>query len=428
MNIIERGQAFRQWLQQLAQRTPWDERQCPHCGQHESWKHDRYTRHPWTLDGRQVLTVQRYWCQPCRRTFVPPSPVAAPRRRYGRDVQRLALDHWLHGGSSLRRTAELVRSWLGHQERWCLWRPLAPAPPPAARCRLEASTVQRWLDMAGRQAQASVPEQLAGVPTSGQVGTDGLWARLRGTGRRVVLLLTDSVSGVVWPPVVTADEDPAAWAVLLARAQVAGLDVEHLRGVTSDGAPGLATYLETALTWVHHQRCVFHIWRNLAGKLTAACTMAAAGLRGAAATATRAATRAVLARLVHAVLDAATDPAAVAAVRQLAAHPLGADLARTLRNEVEAVLVYREPFNHGLLRVGPEWKWRDFRLRLSHGRNHQTIIRLERAALVWALYHNFTPAQWRCERKRRYRRPGQSPLAMTGVPLGVVSYLDALLI
>ncbi len=80
----------------------------------------------------------------------------------------------------------------------------------------------------------------------------------------------------------------------------------------------------------------------------------------------------------------------------------------------------------GLGRVGPEWKWRDFRLRLSHGRNHRSLARLERAALRWAIYHNFEPAQRRSERKRTYRRPGQSPLARAGIPPGDVSYLDAL--
>ena len=129
---------------------------------------------------------------------------------YAREVQRSAIDHWQHGGTSLRRTAELLRSWLGRQERWLLWRPLDEAPAAATRCYLSASTVHRWLDRAGRTARAQAVGQLAGVPTSGQLGTDGLWARLRGGAKRVVLLLTDSVSGVVWPPVVVDGEAGAA--------------------------------------------------------------------------------------------------------------------------------------------------------------------------------------------------------------------------
>ena len=38
------------------------------------------------------------------------------------------------------------------------------------------------------------------------------------------------------------------------------------------------------------------------------------------------------------------------------------------------------------------------------------------AALVWAIYHNFEPAQWRSERKRHYRHPGQSALEVAGAP------------
>ena len=428
MHIVERGRRWLQSLRRLAQRTPFDERQCPYCGQHSGWKHDTYQRHPWTLAGRQTLTVQRYWCAPCRRTFVPASAVVAPRRWYGREVQRAAIDHCWYVGSSLRRTATWLRSLLGRQERWHLWRPTAPNPAPAGRrCRLGASTVHRWLDEAGVRVAHTIPDQLAGVPTSGQLGTDGLWARLAGGARRVVLLLTDSVSGVVWPPVVVAGEDdPAAWGEVVARAQVAGLDPETVAGLTSDGSRGLAQYLDQAWWWVNHQRCVWHIWHNLGGKLTVAAATAATGLAGAAATAVRRATRRTLVGLVRAVLDAADDPAAVAALQTLAAHPLGTDLAAALRNDVEAVLTYRGATNQGLGRVAPEWCWRDFRLRLSRGRNHRSERRLERAALVWALYHNFEPAQARCERKRRYRHPGQAPLAVAGVPPGEVSYLDAL--
>ena len=58
-------------------------------------------------------------------------------------------------------------------------------------------------------------------------------------------------------------------------------------------------------------------------------------------------------------------------------------------------------YNRGLLRVSPAGCWRDFRLRLSHSRNHGSDPRLERAALVWAIYHTCTPAQERYERTRQ---------------------------
>ena len=112
---------------------------------------------------------------------------------YAREVHRSAIDHWQHLGTSLRRTAEVLRSWMGQQERWRLWRPLDAES--GERCYLAASTVHRWLDGAGKAAQASVAGQLAGIAHTQAVGTDGLWAKLKGKAQRVVLLVVDSVSG-----------------------------------------------------------------------------------------------------------------------------------------------------------------------------------------------------------------------------------------
>ncbi len=411
MNIIARAQRFVQSLRDLARRSPWDWRRCPHCGDTLTRLHGTYTRHPWFLDGKRPVRVQRHLCRRCRRTYSEGSPLLVAGSWYAREVHRLAIDHWQHAGTSLRRTAELTRSWLGRQERWLLWRPLDTAPPEGERCTLSASTVQRWLDGAGKRMQAGVVGQLAGVPTSGQLGTDGLWARLRAGTKRVVLVLTDSCSGLVWPPVVAKGEESAAdWGPLFARAAQAGLDLDRVVGLTSDGASGLVSYLKRVLFWVNHQRCVWHLWRNLGGALQAVED----GARG------------QLVGLVRAVLDAPGWAQARSALARLTQHQLGAGLGKVLTQHWQAALVWRGAYNRGLVRTAPEWLWRDFRLRLSRGRNHATDERLERAALVWAVYHNFTPAQRRSERKRHYRRPGKSPLEMAGVPPGELSYLDAL--
>ncbi len=427
MTIIERGRAFLDQLRDLAHRTAWDWRRCPHCGETHTHRWGSYPRHPWTLAGRQTVAVQRHWCLVCQRSYAEQSALWVRGSWYARDVQRCALDLHQHGGSSLRRAAEWLRSLVGKQDRWRLWRPLDPTPPDADQCHLSASTVYRWADGAGKRAQASVAGQLAGVPTSGQFGTDGLWAKLKGGATRVVLLLTDSVTGVVFPPVVAASEREAAdWAPLFDRATQAGLDADTVRGITSDGAVGLAAFMEQSWWWVNHARCHFHLWRNLGGAVASAATSAATGLVGAAATAVRRATRRTLVGLVRAVLDARDETAAQAALVVLAMHPLGTALATALGGVLDAALVPTLAYHDGLVRVGPEWCWRDFRLRLSRGRNHRTSDRLARAAVVWAIYRNFEPAQVRSERKRHYRRPGHSPLAMAGVPPGDVSYLDAL--
>lgn len=426
MNIIERGKQFLQSLVQLASRRVWDWRCCPRCGDTLTCKWGSYQRHPWFLGGRERVRVQRHRCHQCQATYSEHSALLIKGSWYGREVHRYAIDQWQHVGSSLRRTAEVARSWLGKQERWQLWRPLDP-PPERERCYLSASTVHRWLDAAGRQAQQGVVGQLAGVPTSGQVGTDGLWARLRGGTKQVVLALVDSVSGLVWPPVVVeGEENSQSWAAVFGRAKEAGLDLDELHGVTSDGAKGLIGYLNQQLGWVNQQRCVFHLWRNLAGELAAVVKLRTQGLVGAVARKVGQQVRQEWVALIRGVWDAPSGAAAQAALVKLAAQAQGQGLVQFIGEHLEAALVYRLGFNQGLGRVSPEWCWRDFRLRLSRGRNHGSSRRLERAALVWAVYRNFTPAQWRCERKRQYRRPGRSPLDMAGVPTQGVSYLDAL--
>ena len=126
------------------------------------------------------------------------------------------------------------------------------------------------------------------------------------------------------------------------------------------------------------------------------------------------------------VIDAVDYAQAEQAVEQLHLHPFGAQIAQTLNLYLDRIMVYSLDYYQGLQRTTPEWCWRDFRLRLSHGRNHGSEQRLERAALLWAVYRNFTPAQQRYEYKRHYRHPGLSPLAVAGFPHQNISYLDAL--
>jgi hypothetical protein len=322
MNIIEHGRAFIQSLQDLASRSALDWRRCPYCGDSLSCKWGSYQRRPWYFTGRQKVRVQRHRCEGCQRTYSEQSALLIRGSWYAREVHRAAIDHWQHLGSSVRRSAEWLRSLLGRQERWQLWRPLDLVPPDSEQCHLSASTVERWLDRAGIAAQSTVTEQLAGAPCSGQVGVDGLWVRLRKGAKGVVLALVDSVSGLVYPPVVAGEESEAQWARLFERAVRAGLDRDILRGVTSDGAAGIAGCLERVFSWVNHQRCVFHLWRNLARELAQQAAVAAVGLEAAAKTVGKQVRRELVA-LMHQVLDARSEVAAQLALSELAAHPLG---------------------------------------------------------------------------------------------------------
>ncbi len=429
MNIIQRGERFVQSLRDLASKSVWDWRRCPYCGGTETCSWGSYRRRPWTLEGRQELRVPRHRCHSCKRTYSEQSPWLVRRSWYAREVHRCAIDFWQHGGTSFRRAVEFVRSFIGRQDRWLMWRVLAKPLHEGTQCHLAASTVCRWLDGAGREAKKTVPGQLEGIATSGRVGTDGLWARLRDGAKAVLLALVDNASGLIWPPVVAAgEESEQAWREMFARAKTAGLDLDELRGVVSDGAKGLVGCLQAMVKWVNHQRCVFHLWLQLGTELSRQVAKVGAGLFGAALKAAQRRVRRELVGLIHGVLDARSQAEAELALARLRAHQYGAELARLLESHLDAALVHVNAYNQGLLRVAPEWVWRDFRLRLSRGRNHATDARLERAALVWAIYRNFTPAQWRSERKRHYRRPGQSPLEMAGAPPGEISYLDALAI
>jgi hypothetical protein len=90
------------------------------------------------------VSVQRHRCLGCQRTYSEQSAVLVRGSWYAREVHRSAVDHWRHGGLSLRRTAEFMRSWLGHQERWLRWRPLDPPPAEPSRCA--AKYAARWAD------------------------------------------------------------------------------------------------------------------------------------------------------------------------------------------------------------------------------------------------------------------------------------------
>ena len=124
MNIIERGQAFLQWLMSLSQQSAWDWMRCPACGGRHTSRWGGYMRNPWFLEGRRKVRVQRHMCYACAKTYSEQSALLVGGSWYAREVHRSAIDHWQHTGTSLRRTAETLRSWLGHQERWLLWRPL----------------------------------------------------------------------------------------------------------------------------------------------------------------------------------------------------------------------------------------------------------------------------------------------------------------
>lgn len=429
MNIVEQGRAVVQGLLGLGAKTEWEWRECPRCESWETIKNGGRWVRPWTLGGRREVRIQRHLCQGCGRVYEEGSVERVKRSWYGRDVRRMVVDLWQHDGLSVRKVAELARSWIGKQERWVLWGVGSKEPEDRLQCHLSPSTVERWLERVGEQARRRVPGQLDGVPICGQMGTDGLWVRFRNGKQGSLLALVDCVSGVVCPPIVVSNEtDPRGWMRLFRRAMIAGVARDQILGVVSDGALGLRKYLREGMEWVNHQRCVFHLWRDLLNVIRQVTKAATAEMTGAAADAMRKQVRTELVRLLRAVFESSSEAAAQLALSTLQNHPHGAAVTAALAPVLEAAFVYAKAHNQGLGRTVPEWTWRDYRLRLSHGRNHGSLIRQEQSAVVWAIYHNFTPAQRRQERKRHYRHPGQSPFQVAGLDTQGVSYLDALLV
>ena len=227
----------------------------------------------------------------------------------------------------------------------------APAGPE--HCGLGASTLHRWLDGAGKQAESQVAGQLAGVACSGQMGSDGLWTQLRGGVKSVVLSLVDTVSGVVWGIVVAGEEESqAGWRKLFEQAERAGLAGEAINGLVSDGAQGLLSYLREALAWVHHQRCVWHFWRNLAADLARAVAKGVEGLAADVAKRNAPVVRKELTTWLHAVLDADGLDAAEQALAQLKTHPLGQTLAKKVNEQLDRLLYHRLACRRGSGRNG----------------------------------------------------------------------------
>ena len=156
MNIIERGSAFLQSLRELASRSVWDWKHCPRCGSTLTCKWGTYDRHPWFFGGRRTVAVQRHMCDSCHRTYSESSALLIRGSWYAREVHRCAIDHWQHLGTSLRRTAEVLRSWVGKQERYLLWRPL-DAPENRMAYRLP-----RIENLSGKEAILRYTLSLAG--------------------------------------------------------------------------------------------------------------------------------------------------------------------------------------------------------------------------------------------------------------------------
>ncbi|RME85825.1 MAG: hypothetical protein D6775_01795 [Caldilineae bacterium] len=112
--------------------------------------------------------------------------------------------------------------------------------------------------------------------------------------------------------------------------QSSRLESRATAGVSSDGAQGLVSYLRRRLSWVQHQRCVWHLWRNLRKPPARAAKQAGEGLDKEAAKRKRQKVREELGTLIHGVIDAASHEQVEQALQALRHHPFGAGIAAFL--------------------------------------------------------------------------------------------------
>ena len=119
----------------------------------------------------------------------------------------------------------------------------------------------------------------------------------------------------------------------------------RLRGVTSEGAPGLRVFGGQTLAWVPPPRCVWPRWRTLAGQVAA----------GAVAAVVREQVRTALVALRPGLLEAQSYAQTAAARGLLRSHPQGPVSSQFLNEQLDHILVHLGAYYAGLHRVTPEW-------------------------------------------------------------------------
>jgi hypothetical protein len=419
MNILQRAQRFvESWV------NPGDPRRCPYCRYGLTKKHGTYPRPVRLLGGVKVVRVQRYWCHRCGRSYSPPDRRWARYARYGREVQRKALDMYFHVGGSLRATAEWLRGEVapgqGRSRHWCPWRRAGRADRPGAH--LSHVTVWRWEMAAGqRAAQRAEQGAWAGVSRfSGGVVADGTAVCIRGVWRSAHVIL-ELGSRVAMQLERLTDEGETYLAGRF-RAWLArwGLKWQQVKGLVSDGAGVYYGVLRLVLRQAQQQRCLFHLWRNLLPELQA--YQASAGEQ--AGMFVRFALKALLAAP-----NLADAYVSLEDVERTFGHlPALQGVLRTLRHTlpelwglVEAGFSLRERTSNIAERF-----FRRFKQRIRRMGNFMSDTGADQFMAVWLVYVNCEPYQLRRERKRHYCYPGQSPLAIGQADLQGCCWLDLL--
>jgi transposase-like protein len=421
MGIIQQAKEFVQGLFALLQHGYG---KCPHCGSSWTKKNGTYKRPVRDLGCIRPIVMQRHFCHACRRTWTDQVPEVAPHKWYARRVNRKSLDLYMIG-ASLRSCADWITAEITGRGRTFHWDVLARlpwwgrAPEPEPEIVVSHTTIWRWLQNAGqkcRQRQDLYKE----VPQSGLVVSDAAYVRIRGV-KTAILGIVDGVYRTIFGlcPLKT-EESGEEIERAFNRAERAGLNLEWIKVFTSDGGGGFREFLARCLPGVLHQRCIFHLWRNVLpiiaryatekGKLWAAALQLS----------------------IAAVWNAGNRAEAEVALRLLVAVFATEAIAR------EAVYIVQETFEQaityltaGLANVGRtsnpcEWLWRYYKVRVEAMGGFMSQSGCDNFNAAWETYMNFRRYQRRKERKRQYAHIGKCPLEVAGVMVQGVTWLDAL--
>ena len=404
---------------------PRNERCCPRCGSTLTKRNGTRPRTLRDLGGIRTVRVQRHLCLTCSNSYSDELPEIARHHWYTRRVQRKFVDMYTTIGGSLRRCASWISAEVTNRGRTFLWDPLqrlpwwGHAPEPEPDIDLAHTSGWRWVQAAGEGWRKR--EKVYGdVPQSGAVASDATYVRIRGVWT-AILGVVDGIKRTtfgLFP--LTTDESDEEIERAFDLAAKAGLILEQIRVFASDGAPGFREFLARCLHWTRHQRCVFHLWRNVLPIITRYAAMAgdewAEGLK----------------RCIACVWNATTKAEAEMMLKLLVGvygcKPIAQDAVCLVQGTFEQAMTHLSAGLDGVGRTSCvcEWVWRYYKERIRQMGGFMSVGGCDNFNAVWEVALNFRRYQRRKERLRQYKYPGLCPLEVAGVMVQGVTWLDAL--
>lgn len=419
--ILTKAQNFVNSLLNIVAR--WGHRQglCPRCKSDFSKRHGTRLRKVRDYGGRRIINVQRWRCLICGKTWSEPIPGVAPFMRYSRAVIRRALDRYLFNGCSHRVIAQILRSEINGTERARDWDPeglVWPTLPEHRQVSLSHVSVWRWLQEAGRRANKEENR-------FGEIWQSGIWAADSTLGKVKgvyigVLGVADAVSRVVFETVRIVAESEDELLRKFARLRGFGVNTKGIKGLVSDGAEAYRLVIAGVMKRVGHQRCVFHLWRNIGS-----CVRNLKETKGEE-------TAEAFKRAVRGVWNAETYEDAqlglAALLRDWTGELCVEPALRLIETSFEEATTHLKGIAEGMPRTSNvvEWLWQGYKRRLRIMGQFMSVGGMDSFNGVWALHMNFKRYQKRKERKRPVNNPGNCPLEMAGVQIGQLSWMDVL--